>query len=257
MTLIPQADILLLAAGFGERLRPLTASIPKPLVKVGGRALIDYNLELIARAGFKRVIINLHYLPDKIKEYVGNGSKWGLEDVVYSFEPEILDTGGAIKKIKPLLLSDTLLTVNSDILIGGDFNLTKLLSAHNNDTLRPIVTAVFKESGRGEDSSYTSICLNQDDLVVSFGNQYFSENKLSNNLSKKEVFYLGIQAINIKIFKYISEDRDKFSITRDTWVGALQDGAPIRGYIYNGYFSDIGTPERLEKASKDIDAGML
>ena len=132
-----QADILLLSAGFGTRLRPLTESVPKPLIEVAGESLLSRNLALLSRQGCRRVIINLHYLGDKIKEFVADGSRWGLE-VFYSEEPDILDTGGAIKKVAPLLEHQQLLTINSDILLGTELDLQSLLAGHRRFTAEPM-----------------------------------------------------------------------------------------------------------------------
>ena len=93
---------MILAAGRGERLRPLTDSTPKPLITVGGQTLIERHLQKLALAGFREVIINLAHLGDLIREALGDGSRWGL-NVQYSQEPEgALDTGGGILKALPL-----------------------------------------------------------------------------------------------------------------------------------------------------------
>ena len=123
------ADVLLLAAGFGKRLEPLTVNTPKPLLEVGDKPLIAWNLELIARSGFSRVFINLHHLGERISEFVGDGSHWGLS-VEYSKEDPILETGGAIKNIEHKLREPYLITLNSDILLGPDFSLARILEAH-------------------------------------------------------------------------------------------------------------------------------
>ncbi|OVE80018.1 hypothetical protein BVY02_01625, partial [bacterium J17] len=121
-------DVLLLAAGFGSRLRPLTENTPKPLIEVGSKTLIERHLEMLAESGVQRVIVNTHYRAEQLKKYLGDGSDWGLEIVVVH-ESEILDTGGAIKNILPELRFEQLLTINSDI----PFSFTHL-RAHQNKT---------------------------------------------------------------------------------------------------------------------------
>ena len=94
---------MILAAGRGERLRPLTDTIPKPLLDVGGKLLIEHHLEGLAVAGFREVVINLSHLGDQIRDTLGNGSTWGL-NIHYSPEPEgALGTGGGIKQALSLL----------------------------------------------------------------------------------------------------------------------------------------------------------
>ena len=89
---------MLLAAGKGTRLRPLTYDCPKCLMPLAGRPLIDWTLRWIRHAGVRECMINLHYLPDMVKEFVGDGERYGL-GVHYSYEPELLGTAGAVKKV--------------------------------------------------------------------------------------------------------------------------------------------------------------
>ena len=106
---------IVLAAGYGNRLRPLTDHTPKPLVPIGGKPLIVHHLEKLAAAGFKEVVINLGHLGSKIPEALGNGSTWGLS-ISYSDEgPEPLETGGGLAKALPLLGNETFLVVNGDV----------------------------------------------------------------------------------------------------------------------------------------------
>ncbi|NIR60422.1 MAG: nucleotidyltransferase family protein [Gammaproteobacteria bacterium] len=106
---------MILAAGRGERMRPLTDATPKPLLAVGGRALIDYHLEALARAGIHEVVINLAWLGDRIRAHVGDGSAFGLS-VAYSDEGDTaLETAGGIVNALPLLGDDPFLVVNADI----------------------------------------------------------------------------------------------------------------------------------------------
>ncbi len=89
---------MVLAAGLGTRLRPLTEDKPKCLVPLAGRPLIGWTLEWLRRAGVTECVINLHYLPEKVQQFVGDGSGYGLR-VTYSYEPELLGTAGAVNKV--------------------------------------------------------------------------------------------------------------------------------------------------------------
>jgi MurNAc alpha-1-phosphate uridylyltransferase len=112
---------MVLAAGRGERMRPLTDAAPKPLLPVGGRRLIDYHLERLAAAGFREVVINTAWLGDMIEAALGNGARFGLA-ITYSHErPEALETGGGIFRALPLLGSAPFLLVNGDVWTDIDF----------------------------------------------------------------------------------------------------------------------------------------
>lgn len=115
---------MVLAAGRGERLRPLTDKMPKPLIEAGGRPLIAWHLDKLARAGFDEVVINLGHLGDRLQETVGDGERFGLA-VRYSEEPPgALETGGGILNALPLLGEEPFLLVNGDC--WTDFDVTKL-----------------------------------------------------------------------------------------------------------------------------------
>ena len=104
---------VLLAAGKGTRLRPLTDEMPKVMIPINGKPVLEYHIEQLARAGIKDIIINLHYLPDSIRNYFLDGSKWATR-IHYSYEPEILGTAGAIKKLEAELEDDAFLVVYGD-----------------------------------------------------------------------------------------------------------------------------------------------
>ncbi|QBF28809.1 nucleotidyltransferase family protein [Pseudomonas tructae] len=111
---------MILAAGKGERMRPLTLHTPKPLVPVAGMPLIEYHLRALAAAGFKDVVINHAWLGQQIEDHLGDGSRWGLS-ISYSPEGEPLETGGGIFKALPLLGNEPFLLVNGDIWTEYDF----------------------------------------------------------------------------------------------------------------------------------------
>lgn len=120
---------MVLAAGFGERMRPLTLTNPKPLLAVGGRALIDWHLIALARAGVRDVVINLSWLGEQIRAHVGDGSRFDLR-VVYSEEGAVpLEAGGGIFKALPLLGDEPFLVVNGDVWTDFDFSRLRPLPA--------------------------------------------------------------------------------------------------------------------------------
>jgi MurNAc alpha-1-phosphate uridylyltransferase len=123
---------MILAAGRGERMRPLTDRMPKPLLQVGGKPLIVHHIERLATAGFRHIVINHAHLGDRIEEALGDGSRWETQ-IRYSPEGKALETGGGIFKALPLLGAGPFLVVNGDIWTDLDFahlRLAKGLLAH-------------------------------------------------------------------------------------------------------------------------------
>ena len=122
---------MVLAAGRGERLRPLTERVPKPMVEAGGRPLIDWHLRRLAAAGLRDAVINVSHLADQIIAHVGDGARYGMR-VAWSRETEPLETAGGIANARALLGEAPFLLVNSDIYCEVDFSLLKSLPLRGN-----------------------------------------------------------------------------------------------------------------------------
>ncbi len=118
---------VVLCAGRGTRLAPLTERLPKPLVEVGGRPMVHYPLALLRAAGIHRVVLNIHHLANRLVEALGDGHRWGLE-LRYSREPHLLGTGGGLRHLAPLLDGDTVVVLNTDQIT--DLDLRRLLDHH-------------------------------------------------------------------------------------------------------------------------------
>lgn len=161
---------MILAAGRGERLRPLTDRTPKPLVGVAGRPLLAHQLDWLAAAGIREVVINVHHLAEQIVEAAGDGSRFGVR-IRYSRETELLETGGGIVHALPLLGDDPFLVLNGDIFTDLPFaGLPRRLAAdllgHLVVTPRPrfrergdFEVAGGRISGRGDDYVYCGIAV--------------------------------------------------------------------------------------------------
>ena len=119
---------MLLAAGRGERLRPLTDAVPKALVEAGGKPLIAWHLERLARAGFREAVINVSHLGERIIERIGDGRRYGLR-LHYSRERERLETAGGIANALPLLGAEPFLLVNADVYCECDFSRLRKVAA--------------------------------------------------------------------------------------------------------------------------------
>ena len=145
MTKITKAMVL--AAGFGTRLRPLTYETPKPLLPLQEARIIDYPLELLEQGGITQVVINLHHLGDQIRDYIGNGSRYGFQ-VAYSVEkPNILGTGGGIKNVQEFMGDEPFVVINGDTLIKAD--LKELIKHHNESGAAATMTLMKIRSPRG------------------------------------------------------------------------------------------------------------
>lgn len=208
---------MLLAAGKGERLQPITNSTPKPLVEVRGRPLIDYHLERMANASVDTVVINLGWLGEQIMAHVGCGKRYGLR-VVYSPEgDDILETGGGVHRALPMLGDDPFVVVNADIFTDMPF---------------PEITLSDAESGH-------LVLLPKPDFRKD-GDFELLDGKVRNS-DTPTLTYAGFAVYRPEFFAGCEAGR--FSIV--PLMREAADEGRLGGSIYTGVWQDVGTPERL------------
>lgn len=215
---------MILAAGRGERMRPLTDSLPKPLLKVAGKMLIEYHLEKLKSAQITEVVINHAWLGEKIEQALGDGSRYGL-NITYSAETEALETAGGILNALPLLLgmndeTDAFIVINGDIYCDYELcNLPSSLSglAHlvlvNNPLHNPEGDFVLTNTGAVEQEG---------------------ENKQT---------FSGIGVYHPDLFKGYPNGK----LALAPILRKAMDQHQVTGESYQGIWHDIGTPERLNE----------
>ena len=249
-------DAFLLSAGLGTRLRPLTNTTPKPMIELAGKPLIAWNLESLKNIGCSRVVINTSYLAQQIIDFVSDGSKWGLE-VIYSYEEELLDTGGGLKNIFNFIRSENFITWNADVFVDPKFSIEadgfiKLESQHNKDKA-PIITILVRGEDQENISEYGELLVDSANNLVGFlGTRFFEDRR---QVSK--VMFAGISIMSKRIQQYFPTESLKFSITSDIFPkilldSSLEEGEKIRVSYCNHYWNDVGTPQRLDLASNKL-----
>ncbi len=236
-----KTDVLLLSAGFGTRLRPLTENIPKPLIKIGKKTLLEICLDRISSFNQNTVFINTHYLAEKISLFLKSYENKSNLNIKVIYEKNILDTGGALKNIMPLVSSNNIIVINSDILLGEDFNFEFLLDAHLNHLKNPIATLVLRKDK--EHKKYGSIGISKENRLVSFLGKDFNIDKTNLNL-----MFTGVSIWSKEVFLYLNSLNKKFSLTKDLIPVLLSNRKWINSIVYNGYWSDVGTKEKLKEA---------
>jgi NDP-sugar pyrophosphorylase family protein len=234
---------IVLAAGFGTRLRPLTNNTPKPLLPVGHRPLIQYSLLLLRKYGITEVVINLHYQGKKIQQALGDGRTLGMQ-IRYSEEPEILGTGGGMKKASRFLSDETFLAINGDILV--DINLDKVVEFHR--WKRSAATLVLRKDPEVE--SYGTIEIDSKSRIRRFLRQPdWQGERLS------PYMFTGIHVLEPIIFKYIPDQG--FSPITEAYRTMLKRDERLFGYPMKGYWRDLGTPQSYRQAKADLKKGAV
>ncbi|MFT5836448.1 MAG: MurNAc alpha-1-phosphate uridylyltransferase [Sulfurimonas sp.] len=210
---------MILAAGRGERMRPLTDSLPKPLLEVHGKPLIVWHLEKLASCGFKEIVINIAHLGYKIPETIGDGSKYGV-NIRYSDEQDegALESAGGIVKALPLLGDEPFLVVNGDVFCDYDFDCEFKLEGK---LAHLILVPNPKHNLSGDFALKDNLVLNDADIKYTFSGIGYYSPKLFCELE------YGKSALAPLLRKAITNKK-------------------ITGEVYKNMWHDIGTPQRLK-----------
>ncbi|MEN9342166.1 MAG: hypothetical protein RIQ54_422 [Candidatus Parcubacteria bacterium] len=234
-------SVLILGAGMGTRLRPITNTIPKVMVEIApGKPLLQHTIELLRDQGFLNFIINLHYLPEKIIEYFGNGEKFGVS-ITYSDESQqLMDTAGAIKKVEGLL-SQNFLFMYGDELHFFDFR--RLIEVHKKNNA--LATIVLKKTQDPKNADLADIDMNSNRIRKWYKRPHEIQELEENIFGNAGLYILSKDILkNIPVATPIKLDGDVLPE-----IVKKADHA-IFGIVAEEPILDIGNPEKYEKAKK-------
>jgi NDP-sugar pyrophosphorylase family protein len=231
---------MVLAAGHGRRLAPLTDTLPKPLMPVGGRPLLEHVLAFLRAGGIEEVVINLHHLGARIEETIGDGRAHGVR-VHYSREPVIRDTGGGIKQAETLLAGEPFVVANGDSLL--DLPLADVLAFHR---------------ARG---GTATIVVRPDPDAVRYGLVELDAGDRLRRIAGlpaapqgqplRPFMFPGLHVFEPEVFDHM-DPGEAFSVTRVTYPRLLAAGRPVFGYATGARWITIDTPEALRAADAEI-----
>ncbi len=248
---------MILAAGYGTRLWPLTEDRTKPAIPFLGRPLVGYVAEYLAQYGMGEVVVNLHHRPESVREALGDGSRFNVR-LFYVEEQEILGTSGALDNARHLLEADTFIVVNGKIIT--DINLSEALETHRRTGA--IATLILRPNPARERFSMVHT---SGGLVTGFGGMPEPEDESDNeggNSSEEPLMFTGIQILEPRIFDYIP--RGVFShSTTDVYPQAMARGERIAAHVSQGMWYELSTIERylhislalMAKEGRDVYAG--
>lgn len=229
---------IILAAGKGERLRSIVKEIPKPMVEINGKPILEHNIELLKSYGIVDIYINLHYSPNIIRNYFKDGKKWNVH-ITYNYEPEILGTAGAVIKFEEHI------GYNQFMVFYGDnyynYNLAEIVKFHN------------EKKGLGTIGVYEKKDVSQSGIV-----EIDSNNRILKFIEKPKshevVSHLvntGIYVFEPEIFRLIPK-REFSDFGRDIFPKILKEGNNIYAMILKGKLTAIDTPEFYRRAMEGI-----
>lgn len=226
---------MLLAAGVGSRLEPLTTQVPKPLVPIANVPVMEHMLRLLKAHGIDEVYANLHYLPHKITEYFGSGDKVGMK-LIFRHEEQLSGDAGGVRSMKEHLLDGTFIVVMGDLLTDAD--LTTIIKEHKDK--KALASIALK---RVDDVTRFGIVVqNEDGFITGFQEKPAVEDALSNLAST------GIYILEPEVFAHIPETGE-FGFGRQLFPQLVAKGLPVLGIemAKGTYWSDVGAiPQYLE-----------
>ncbi|MHB8231386.1 MAG: sugar phosphate nucleotidyltransferase [bacterium] len=234
---------VIMAGGFGTRLKPLTNNTPKPMIHVANKPIMEHVVNLLKMFGIDELIVLLHVQPELIKNYFKDGSDFGIK-IEYITAEEDYGTAGAVKNVESIIKDDNFIVISADIIT--DINLSKPIDFHINR------------------KSDATIVITRVENPLSYGIVIAdSEGKITKFLEKptwSEVFSdtinTGIYILNKKVLKMIPE-KSEFDFSKDLFPILLKEDKKLYGHISSGYWRDVGTLSEYRQSHLDIIAGKI
>jgi mannose-1-phosphate guanylyltransferase len=239
---------MVMAAGLGTRLRPLTYEVPKPMVPVVNRPVLEHILELLPRHGFREVIANLHWFPESIRERFGDGSALGI-DLTYSYEDELLGTAGGVRNVAEFFGGESFLVMAGDALT--DIDLAALRAAHESNG--GVATLAVKQVA--DVSEFGVVIAGSDGRIQGFQEKPDPAEALSDLAS------CMIYMLEPEVFDYFP-DKPVVDFALDVFPALLESDVPFHVHAIDAYWNDVGSlPEYLQgnldalEGAVEVEAG--
>ena len=231
-----------MAGGFGTRLRPLTNNIPKPMVPIVNKPILEHIINLLKTHSIKDYVVLLYFMPDIIKNYLGDGRKFGVK-IKYIIPGEDFGTAGAVK-LSEKYIKDKFIVISGDVLT--DFNLTGIANFHRSKN----TIATLSLYSSNNPIQYGIVLTNKQDRIVRFLEKPSSSEVFSDTINT------GIYVFNKEIFDHIPPG-ESYDFSKDLFPSLLKSNIPIFGYKTKGYWRDVGNLDEYIEANMDALRGKL
>lgn len=233
---------MILAGGLSTRLYPLTLDVPKPLVPVVDRPVVDHIIDYLASHGVDDIVINVHYFADAIEGYIGDGSKWNVR-ITYLREPELMGSAGALKQVEERF-DETFVVIGCDDVT--DVDLSSAIGFHTRS--RAEATIVLAEAD--DVSQYGVVVIDSDGRIVEF------QEKPARGTEKSKLANTGIYIFEPRLLARIPAGTFH-DFGKDVFPGLLESGARFYGMRQSAYWCDVGTPKEYRRGHFDALAGRI
>jgi mannose-1-phosphate guanylyltransferase len=237
---------MVLCAGFGTRLRPLTDILPKPLVPLCGVPLLRYNFALLKNAGVREIVINTHHLGKAMEEGASAiAQELSIALHVSREQKHILGTGGGVRRAQALLGPGTFFLLNGDMIF--DVDLSAALAAHRQ--AKAAATMVLAPYPRG--ATYAAVEVDAEDNVRRIAGRGAAPDP-----SLRKMHFTGVHVLEPEVIARLPGEGES-DINRTAYVRLIHDGAKVHGFAQNGYWGDLGAPRSLLRAHLDVLEGRV
>lgn len=235
---------LIMAAGYGTRLEPLTLAVPKPMVPVVNKPTMQHNLELLKKYGIKDIVANIHYFPEQVENFFVDGTAFGVK-LSYSYEEELLGTAGGVKRMARVIdnIRDTFVVLSSDALT--DINLNKLIAYHKKKKSLATVSLYPVE----DPSQFGVVALDENERIGFFQEKPKREEAVSNLVNA------GIYVFEPEILDMIPDGF--FDFGKELFPRLISEKMPLYGYKMIEYWSDVGSLEQYRRTNIDAIQGRI
>ncbi|MBS3088764.1 nucleotidyltransferase family protein [Candidatus Pacearchaeota archaeon] len=242
---------IILCAGKGERLRPITEAIPKPMIPINNKPVLEYLVLLCRKHNITEIAINTSYLPEKIKSYFGDGSKFGVK-INYSFEQNLLGTSGALNNFRDFFKEPFFVIYGDNI---TDLNLTKMLKFHKEKKGKGTLY-LYREKITDKKTGAGYVTINKNNQIEAIVEKPKEEEleKLNQIFSEKKFFNAGVYILEPEVLKIIPEGFSDFA--KDIFPKVLMSDN-LYGYKENCYFKEVGQFIRYQKAKEEVESGKI
>lgn len=228
---------MILAAGVGSRLDPLTRNLPKPMVPIVNKPVMEHIIDLLARHGFKDIIVNLHYLGEQIQQYFGDGKKWGVH-ITYSPEDRLWGDAGSVKRCEDFFDDDTFLVVGGDDL--ADIDLRRLVRFHRDKKALATIALSLVD----DPSEYGIALLNERGRITRFLEKPKGEVIFSNSANT------GVYVFDRHVLELIPKGV-QYGFGANLFPLLLEQRTRFYGYLTSSYWKDVGSLRQYQEAHVD------
>ncbi len=235
---------MIMAAGLGTRLRPLTDLISKPMAPIVNRPVMEHIVRLLAKHNFTEIVCNLHWYPDVIRDYFGDGSKWGV-NISYSYEEKLLGTAGGVNNVEDFFENNTFLVISGDSLTDIDLTSAKAFHKKKGGIATLVLTRV-------EDTSqYGVVIIDGNNRVKGFQEKPLSGEARSNLANS------GIYFFEPDIFSFMPSRGKFYDFGKNVFPDLLKKNIEYYGYNHNQYWNDVGTLDEYQQGNFDALEGKV